>query len=51
MMANSSATGDLRTGTKPFHLTRTAEQLKISRHALRYACKRLNINGGSGKRG
>ncbi|MBL9166372.1 MAG: sigma-54-dependent Fis family transcriptional regulator [Verrucomicrobiales bacterium] len=27
-------------------LTRTAEQLKITRHALRYRMQRLNINGG-----
>src|SRR3984957_3912565 len=27
-----------------FNLTRTAEQLKISRHALRYRMQRLNIN-------
>ena len=26
-----------------FNLTRTAEQLKISRHALRYRMQRLNI--------
>ena len=26
-----------------FSLTRTAEQLKISRHALRYRMQRLNI--------
>lgn len=30
-----------------FSLTRTAEQLKISRHALRYRMQRLNINPGS----
>ncbi len=28
-----------------FNLTNTAEQLKISRHALRYRMQRLNING------
>ena len=27
-----------------FNLTRTAEQLKISRHALRYRMQRLNIH-------
>jgi len=27
-----------------FSLTRTAEQLKISRHALRYRMQRLNIS-------
>src|SRR5206468_4376755 len=27
-----------------FSLTKTAEQLKISRHALRYRMQRLNIN-------
>jgi DNA-binding NtrC family response regulator len=30
-----------------FNLTRTADQLKISRHALRYRMQRLNIAGGS----
>ena len=30
-----------------FSLTRTAEQLKISRHALRYRMQRLGIAGGS----
>jgi DNA-binding NtrC family response regulator len=30
-----------------FSLTRTAERLKISRHALRYRMQRLNINVGS----
>ena len=30
-----------------FSLTRTAEHLKISRHALRYRMQRLNINTGS----
>jgi transcriptional regulator with PAS, ATPase and Fis domain len=30
-----------------FSLTRTAERLKISRHALRYRMQRLNINTGS----
>ncbi|MDB6108626.1 MAG: Transcriptional regulatory protein ZraR [Pedosphaera sp.] len=30
-----------------FSLTRTAERLKISRHALRYRMQRLNINAGS----
>ena len=29
------------------NLSRTAEQLKISRHALRYRMQRLNINGAS----
>jgi DNA-binding NtrC family response regulator len=29
-----------------FNLTRTAEQLKISRHALRYRMQRLNIQVG-----
>jgi DNA-binding NtrC family response regulator len=29
-----------------YSLTRTAEQLKISRHALRYRMQRLNINTG-----
>ena len=31
-----------------FNLTNTAEQLKISRHALRYRMQRLNISGGAG---
>ena len=30
-----------------FSLTRTAEQLKISRHALRYRMQRLNIATGA----
>jgi DNA-binding NtrC family response regulator len=30
-----------------FSLTRTAEQLKISRHALRYRMQRLNIATGT----
>jgi DNA-binding NtrC family response regulator len=30
-----------------FNLTRTAEQLKLSRHALRYRMQRLNISAGS----
>ena len=30
-----------------FSLTRTAEQLKISRHALRYRMQRLNITAGT----
>jgi DNA-binding NtrC family response regulator len=30
-----------------FNLTKTAEQLKISRHALRYRMQRLNISAGS----
>ena len=30
-----------------FSLTHTAEQLKISRHALRYRMQRLNINSGA----
>ena len=30
-----------------FSLTRTAEQLKISRHALRYRMQRLNIAAGT----
>jgi transcriptional regulator with PAS, ATPase and Fis domain len=30
-----------------FNLTRTAEQLKISRHALRYRMQRLGISGGT----
>jgi two-component system response regulator AtoC len=30
-----------------FSLTRTAEQLKISRHALRYRMQRLGIGGGT----
>jgi DNA-binding NtrC family response regulator len=30
-----------------FNLSRTAEQLKISRHALRYRMQRLNISGGA----
>jgi DNA-binding NtrC family response regulator len=30
-----------------FSLTRTAEQLKISRHALRYRMQRLGITGGT----
>ena len=30
-----------------FSLTRTAEQLKISRHALRYRMQRLNISTGT----
>ena len=29
-----------------YSLTRTADQLKISRHALRYRMQRLNINTG-----
>jgi len=29
-----------------YSLTRTAEQLRISRHALRYRMQRLNINTG-----
>jgi len=29
-----------------FNLTRTADQLKISRHALRYRMQRLNISAG-----
>ena len=31
-----------------YSLTKTADQLKISRHALRYRMQRLNIGGGSG---
>lgn len=31
-----------------FSLTKTADQLKISRHALRYRMQRLNIGGGPG---
>ena len=31
-----------------FNFTNTAEQLKISRHALRYRMQRLNIGGGQG---
>jgi DNA-binding NtrC family response regulator len=27
-------------------ITRTAEQLKLSRHALRYRMQRLNLGGG-----
>jgi DNA-binding NtrC family response regulator len=41
---------DLITGVleqNHFSLTRTAERLKISRHALRYRMQRLNINTGS----
>ena len=30
-----------------FSLTKTAEHLKISRHALRYRMQRLNINAGT----
>jgi DNA-binding NtrC family response regulator len=30
-----------------FSLTRTAEQLKISRHALRYRMQRLNVAAGN----
>ena len=30
-----------------FSLTRTAEQLKITRHALRYRMQRLNISSGN----
>jgi DNA-binding NtrC family response regulator len=30
-----------------YNLTRTAEHLKISRHALRYRMQRLNIHGGT----
>ena len=30
-----------------FSLTRTADQLKISRHALRYRMQRLNIAGAA----
>ena len=30
-----------------FNLAKTAEQLKISRHALRYRMQRLNISAGS----
>jgi len=30
-----------------FNLAKTAERLKISRHALRYRMQRLNIAGGS----
>ena len=30
-----------------YNLSRTAEQLQISRHALRYRMQRLNINTGS----
>ena len=30
-----------------YSLTRTAEQLKLSRHALRYRMQRLSINAGS----
>ena len=30
-----------------FSLTRTAEQLKITRHALRYRMQRLNISAGT----
>ena len=37
-------------GQNHFSLTRTAEQLKISRHALRYRMQRLNINLESGGR-
>ncbi|HWH70372.1 MAG TPA: helix-turn-helix domain-containing protein, partial [Candidatus Sulfotelmatobacter sp.] len=29
-----------------FNLAKTADQLKISRHALRYRMQRLNIGGG-----
>ena len=29
-----------------FSLTRTADQLRISRHALRYRMQRLNISAG-----
>ncbi len=29
-----------------FSLTKTAEQLKLSRHALRYRMQRLNIGAG-----
>ncbi len=32
-----------------FSLSRTAEQLKISRHALRYRMQRLNLNTGEGE--
>ena len=31
-----------------YSLTKTADQLKISRHALRYRMQRLNIGGGPG---
>ena len=31
-----------------YNFTNTAEQLKISRHALRYRMQRLNIAGGQG---
>jgi DNA-binding NtrC family response regulator len=31
-----------------YNLTKTAEQLKMSRHALRYRMQRLNIAGGQG---
>jgi DNA-binding NtrC family response regulator len=31
-----------------FNLTRTAEQLKLSRHALRYRMQRLGLGTGTG---
>ena len=30
-----------------FNLAKTAEQLKISRHALRYRMQRLNVSAGT----
>ena len=30
-----------------YNISKTAEQLKISRHALRYRMQRLNMTGGS----
>ncbi|MGH7993506.1 MAG: sigma-54-dependent transcriptional regulator, partial [Limisphaerales bacterium] len=43
--------GELITGAleqSGFNLTRTAEQLKLTRHSLRYRMQRLNLNLGDG---
>ena len=34
-----------------FNLTRAAEQLKLTRHSLRYRMQRLNMNLGDGAAG
>lgn len=46
--------GELITGAlaqSGFNLTRTAEQLKLTRHSLRYRMQRLNLNLGDGAAG
>ena len=43
--------GELITGAleqSDFNLTRAAEQLKLTRHSLRYRMQRLNLNLGDG---